>query len=374
MGKGRILITGGAGFIGSHLSDRLLTSGYEVRLLDALLPQVHPEGVPPYLNPAAELRRGDVRDLDVVESALEGVDVVVHFAAAVGVGQSMYEVVHYASTNVLGTAALLEVLVKRRIRPRKVLVASSMSIYGEGEYTCPSCGRQDPPLRPTAQLVRRDWAMRCPGCNQKMQPCPTRESKPLRPTSVYAIGKRDQEEMVLVVCRGIGVPAVALRFFNVYGRRQALSNPYTGVAAIFSTALLNRRRPIVFEDGLQTRDFIHVRDVVEACRLAIEVDGVQDEVMNVGSGRQTTVLEFLDVLRRELSVREVEPEVLGSFREGDIRSCYGDVTRARERLGYAAQVGLVEGIREIVPWVLEQASVDRSREALAELQRHALVR
>jgi len=286
----------------------------------------------------------------------------------------MYEVVHYASTNVLGTAALLEVLVKRRIRPRKVLVASSMSIYGEGEYTCPSCGRQDPPLRPTAQLVRRDWAMRCPGCNQKMQPCPTRESKPLRPTSVYAIGKRDQEEMVLVVCRGIGVPAVALRFFNVYGRRQALSNPYTGVAAIFSTALLNRRRPIVFEDGLQTRDFIHVRDVVEACRLAIEVDGVQDEVMNVGSGRQTTVLEFLDVLRRELSVREVEPEVLGSFREGDIRSCYGDVTRARERLGYAAQVGLVEGIREIVPWVLEQASVDRSREALAELQRHALVR
>jgi dTDP-L-rhamnose 4-epimerase len=373
-GRGRALVTGGAGFIGSHLVDLLLQQGYAVRVLDALSPQVHPAGRPAYLNPEAELQVGDVRDADAVRAALRGVDVVVHFAAAVGVGQSTYEAIHYCSVNVLGTATLLEVMVKEKIRPRKMLVASSMSIYGEGLYSCPSCGPQAPRPRPSAQLARRDWAMRCARCGAAMEPEGTPEEKPCHPTSVYAVNKRDQEEMVLAVCRSIGVPAVAMRFFNVYGARQALSNPYTGVAAIFSSALLNRKRPLVFEDGAQRRDFIHVSDIVAGCALALHADGVRDEVFNLGTGTGTTLLELLSLLRAELPAEGVEPEVLGTFREGDIRACYADVRRARERLGFAPRVTLQKGVQELARWVESQSSVDFSAKALEELRRHDLAR
>ena len=263
--KGRVLVTGGAGFIGSHLVDRLVADGYNVRVLDALLPQVHPSGPPSYLNPAAELRVGDVRDAAAVRSALEGAEIVVHFAAAVGVGQSMYEPVHFCSVNVQGTAVLLETMIKEKLRPRRMLVASSMSIYGEGLFACLECGLQSPGCRPTAQMATGDWAVRCPDCKQAMEPRPTPESKRIIPTSIYAVNKRDQEEMVLVAGRMMGIPSVAMRFFNVYGDRQALSNPYTGVAAIFSSALLNGKAPLIFEDGHQSRDFIHVSDLVDGC-------------------------------------------------------------------------------------------------------------
>jgi dTDP-L-rhamnose 4-epimerase len=369
----RVLVTGGAGFIGSHLTDRLLERGYEVRILDSLVPQVH-ERTPPYLNPLSELRQGDVRDPEVVRHALEGVDSVVHFAAAVGVGQSMYEVSEYCSANVMGTANLLEILVKDKRRPRRVLVASSMSIYGEGSYDCAQCGRQEPPPRPAQQLADRDWSMRCPRCRGEMAPAPTAEGKRLRPTSVYAINKRDQEEMVLAVCRGIGVPAVALRFFNVYGHRQSLSNPYTGVAAIFSSALLNGRAPLVFEDGHQLRDFIDVRDIVSACMLALETEGIVDEVFNVGTGVASSVLDLFEALRQELSSGSIRPEVMGTYREGDIRACYADITRARTRLGFTPQILMKDGLRDLARWVAAQTSVDSSREALAALKQHRLVR
>jgi dTDP-L-rhamnose 4-epimerase len=365
-----VLVTGGAGFIGSHLVDELLSKGYRVRILDALLPQVHPQGRPDYLNRHAELLIGDVRNGDDLRRALGGADVVVHFAAAVGVGQSMYKIEHYCSVNVQGTAALLEAVTRMRERPARMLVASSMSIYGEGLYRCASCGPQSPRLRPRAQLERREWDVLCPACGRPLQPAATPEDKPLLPTSVYAVNKRDQEEMVLAVGRSLPIPSVALRFFNVYGDRQALSNPYTGVAAIFSSCLLNGRRPPVFEDGAQARDFVHVSDIVQACRLAIESD-VEDEVFNVGTGRATSLLELLALLRRE--IRDVEPELLGRFREGDVRACYADTSRIEKMLGYQPQVKLEEGLRALATWVASQQSVDRSRQALDELRSHRLI-
>lgn len=375
MSRGRILVTGGAGFIGSHLVDRLVEAGYAVRVLDALLPQIHPDGSPVYLNREAEFRHGDVRDAEVVGRAIADVDVVVHFAAAIGVAQSMYEPIHYSSVNVVGTAAVLEALVKEGRRPRRLIVASSMSIYGEGMYECLACGPQPGAPRPAVQLARQDWAMRCPHCGLAMEARPTPETKPIAPTSIYALNKRDQEDMVLLAGRSLGIPAIALRFFNVYGQRQALSNPYTGVCAIFASALLNKRRPRVYEDGLQQRDFVHVRDIVTACMLAIERDGVAEGVFNIGTGRPINLLELAALLGRQIPhAEDIEPEIVGRFREGDIRSCYADVTRASEVFGFSARVALEEGVRELAAWVGEQSSVDRADQALAELERYRLLR
>jgi dTDP-L-rhamnose 4-epimerase len=373
--RGRVLVTGGAGFIGSHLVDRLIECGYSVRILDALLSQVHPDGPPSYLNREAEFLHGDVRDAEGVRASLIDVDTVVHLAAAVGVGQSMYDVASYSSVNVLGTATLLEVIVKQRRRPRRLIVASSMSIYGEGLYECAPCGPQNAVPRPLAQLERRDWVVHCPACGGPMEPHPTPETKLVVPTSVYALNKRDQEEMVLLVGRTLDIPSVALRFFNVYGKRQALSNPYTGVGAIFSGALLNGRAPLVFEDGLQMRDFTHVSDVVSACMLAIEKGEIADGVFNVGTGHATTLLELVTLLSREISAgSDIKPEIVGRFREGDIRACYADVTKAREILGFSSRVTLSEGVKELASWVAGQSSVDRSRKALEELEQYRLIR
>src|SRR5213595_2422089 len=280
----RVLITGGAGFIGSHLADRLLADGHEVRALDNLDGQVHPRGErPDYLDPDVELQAGDVRDRDAVRRALDGVDAVVHFAAAVGVGQSMYEIERYTSINAIGAAVVLEEVLKRRDAIRKLLVASSMSIYGEGQYRNPKTGERGiaPGLRPEAQLAARNWDVQAED-GTPLNPEATAETKPLRPTSIYAVNKRDHEEMFLAVGAAYGIPAVALRFFNVYGERQALSNPYTGVAAIFSSRLLNDRAPLIFEDGLQSRDFIHVSDIVEAIVRALESEDAVGHSVNVG--------------------------------------------------------------------------------------------
>jgi dTDP-L-rhamnose 4-epimerase len=370
-----VLVTGGAGFIGSHLVDRLLEAGYGVRILDALLPPVHAGGLPSFVNREAEFQQGDVRDPEAVREAVADIDVVVHFAAAVGVGQSMYKIAHYSSINVLGTATLLDVLMKGGHRPRRMIVASSMSIYGEGLYHCEGCGPQSPGPRSVSQLLQHDWTVRCPACSEPMESRPTPETKLVAPTSIYALNKRDQEEMTLLIGRSLGIPAVALRFFNVYGQRQALSNPYTGVGAIFSSALLNGRKPLVFEDGLQERDFIHVSDVVTACMLAIERDDIGDIVMNVGTGQATNLLHLVARLRRHIArAEEIEPEIVGRFREGDIRSCYADVRRARELLGFSARVSLEAGVKELAAWVLEQSSVDGARGALEELQQFRLLK
>ena len=364
----RVLITGGAGFIGSHLADLLLADGHEVRALDSLDRQVHPDGErPDYLDAEVDLQVGDVRERAAVRAALEDVDAVVHFAAAVGVGQSMYEIERYTSINAIGAAVVLEEVLERRDAIRKLLVASSMSIYGEGQYRNPRSGEGGlaPWLRPESQLAAQEWEVVADD-GTALEPEPTAETKPLRPTSIYAIGKRDHEEMFLAVGAAYGIPAVALRFFNVYGERQALSNPYTGAAAIFSSRLLNDRAPLVFEDGNQTRDFIDVRDIARACSFALEQDGADGRSVNVGTGRPTSISDVAHVIARGLG-KEIEPEVVNQFRAGDIRHCYADTSLAAELLGFRAEIPFEAGMQELLAWLEGQEaadSVDAARDAL----------
>jgi dTDP-L-rhamnose 4-epimerase len=367
----KVLVTGGAGFIGSHVVDRLLVDGAEVRILDSLEPQVH-DGPPGYLSADAELVVGDVRDRDAVARALAGVDRLIHFAAAVGVGQSMYEIERYTSVNALGAAVVLERALEVRDRLQKVVVASSMSIYGEGLYRCPVEDIEvAPPPRPEAQLAERRWEVSCPSCGAALEPLPTPETKPLQPLSVYAVGKRDHEELTLAVCRAYGIPATALRFFNVYGPRQALSNPYTGVAAIFAARLLNGRPPLIFEDGRQSRDFVHVSDVAAAVAAALEPGTADDAAVNVGSGRSVSVLDVAQTLARALDVA-VDSEVRNEYRAGDIRHCFGDPSRAREILGWTPRTSFDDGMRELASWLAGQTAVDRVDEAAAALARRGL--
>jgi dTDP-L-rhamnose 4-epimerase len=368
----RVLVLGGAGFIGSHLVDALIARGHQVRVLDALVAQVHgpqptgPDGRPRYVHPAAEFIQADITDAAAVRQALAGVDVVYHQAAEVGVGQSMYEIVRYTRANTLGTAVLLEALTTDRGQVRKLIVASSMSIYGEGAYTCLEHGRVAPKLRAEAQLAARDWEPHCPTCGASLAPAPTDEDKPLYPTSIYAINKRDQEEMCLSVGRAYGLPTVALRYFNVYGPRQALSNPYTGVAAIFSGRLLNNRAPVIFEDGGQQRDFIHVRDIVQANLRAMDAAGADYEAVNIGTGHAVTVREVAETLASGLG-KPIAPEITGQFRAGDIRHCTADISRARRLLGYTPTTTFAEGMTDLLAWVRHQQATDLADQARAEL-------
>lgn len=368
-----ILVTGGAGFIGSHLVDALVAKGHRVRILDSLVPQVHGTAVPPYMNPQAEFIRGDVCDRTVVDRALDGISAVFHHAAEVGVGQSMYEIQRYVSANDLGTGVLLEALVSKKDQIKKLIVASSMSIYGEGAYTCVNCGTVFPQLRPTSQLLDRRWELECSKCQSTLKPAPTPEEKPLFPTSVYAITKQDQEQFCLVVGRSYGFPVVALRYFNVYGTRQALSNPYTGVCAIFSSRLLNDRRPVIFEDGEQTRDFVHVSDIVRANLLALASSRADYYAINIGTGIATSIKQVSRLLAQGLG-KQLEPEVVGKYREGDIRHCVADISRAKALLEYQPRVTLEQGIPELLSWVREQAARDQVAQATAELESRQLVR
>jgi len=367
----RALVTGGAGFIGSHVVDALLAAGHEVRVLDSLDMQVH-DGRPEYLHSDAEVVTADVRDRDAVKASLVGIDRIVHLAAAVGVGQSMYEIERYTSANALGAAIVLEETLAVRDRIEKMVVASSMSIYGEGLYRCEAEGIEvSPRTRPDDQLRARVWEPRCPGCGEELRAVPTTESTRLTPESIYAIGKRDHEEMFLVTGHAYNISATALRFFNVFGPRQALSNPYTGVAAIFSSRFLNGRPPIIFEDGQQSRDFVHVSDIVAAVLSALEPGAGDGEALNVGTGRATTVAQVAAVLGRELGV-DVAPEVRNQFRAGDIRHCHADITRAGELLGYAPAVTFEDGMRELVEWLSATTAVDRVDEATSALEERGL--
>lgn len=367
----QVLVTGGAGFIGSHLVEALVSRGYGVRVLDNLDPQVHGTGGNAPISHLVqsgqvELVTGDVRDRDVVEKAITGIDAVLHQAAAVGVGQSMYRIADYVSVNSLGAATLLEAIVSRDRPLDKLIVASSMSIYGEGRYRCQEHGDVDPPLREREQLEQGDWEMRCPRCGTALEPIPTDESKPPFPTSVYAITKRDHEELFLTVGRAYGIPTVALRYFNVYGPGQSLNNPYTGVAAIFTCRLLNGAAPLIFEDGEQSRDFVHVSDIVRANLAALEGSGGDGRVLNVGTGRRLTLLQMVDALREKLG--GPEPRVIGRFRQGDIRHCFADTSSIEERVGFRAAVPFEEGVDDLVEWARDQEADDRVDQATAELE------
>lgn len=369
-----VLVTGGAGFIGSHLVDHLVENGYEVTVLDNLTEQVHSEK-PKYCNNGAEYFWGDIRDRELVTNLLEEADVLSHQAGAVGIGQSMYEIKKYVDVNTLGTANILDIVVKEDIDLKKVVVASSMSIYGEGGYYCTECGeRRSPKLRDDDQLSRGKWEHRCAECGTELKPRPTAEDKPLDSTSVYAITKKDQEQLCRSVGRAYDIPTVALRYFNVYGSRQSLDNPYTGVCAIFSSRIKNNNPPLVFEDGAQTRDFIHVSDIARANRLAIESDA-EDSAINVGTGNPLRIDEIAETLTEFYGKDgHLQPEIVDEYRTGDIRHCYADPSRARETIGFEAEVSFREGIQELVEWAADQSATDTFDQAHAELEDKGLIK
>jgi len=370
----KILVTGGAGFVGTHLCRELIRRGLSVRVLDNLDPQVHGRKArrPQTLPQAVEWMRGDVTRPADVEKAVSGVDAIYHLAAAVGVGQSMYQIRHYVHTNSMGGATVLDAVVRRRKEIRKVIVASSMSIYGEGQYVCPQCGPVSPPLRTVVPRGRNDWDIHCTACGSILEPRPTPETRQLNPTSIYAVTKRDHEEAFLAVGSAYRVPTVALRFFNIYGPLQALSNPYTGVAAIFCNRLINRQPPIIFEDGRQCRDFVHISDIVQACVLSLTNPGADYQVFNVGTGRPTSVLQLARLLGEHLKIN-LEPKVLNRFRAGDVRYCYADISKIETVLGYKPRMSFEQGVPDLISWVAQQRHKDSVPGAMGELKSLGLI-
>lgn len=368
----KVLVTGGAGFVGSFIVDELVRRGHEVRIFDSLDPQVHPDSKQPdYLNPQAEFVQGDVRDIDALSNAMKDVEVIFHEAAAVGMGQSQYKIKHYVDINTGGTANLLELLVNTKHKVKKVIVAASQSSYGEGMYECPKSGNLKGHFRPDEQMEKGQWELISPS-GDIMKPIPTSEDTPMDCRAIYAITKRDQEDMLLSIARTYDLPAVALRYFNVYGPRQSLSNPYTGVLAIFMSRLANGNSPVIYEDGQQARDFISVHDIVQANMLAMEKDEANYEVFNVGTGEATSIMGVAKLLAEVYGV-DIEPTITGKYRKGDTRCCYADISKIQSKLGFEPKVSLREGMKELIEWSKTVQAEDRFDQATAELKQRGLV-
>lgn len=367
-----ILVTGGAGFIGSFLVDALIEKGYKVRILDNLEEQVHQGKVPPYMNKKAEFIKGDVRDYDTLKKALDGIDAVFHLAAAVGVGQSNYEIKKFTDANVGGTANLLDILVKSQHPVKKIITNSSMTGFGEGNYKCVNCGIVRPPLREESQLSKKDWEPKCPKCSNHIKPAPTEEEATEYPNSIYAITKKAQQDMFMLYGKTYNVPTVSLRCFNVYGPRQSLSNPYTGVTAIFISRIKNNQPAVVYEDGLQTRDFVSVHDVVRALILSLENQEVKNEIINMGSGQPTTIKEIAQTIDSLLGNKGLV-KIGGEFRKGDIRHCFANISKAQKLLGWKPEISLTEGFKELVEWSIHEEAEDKFSQAEKELKQKGLL-
>lgn len=364
-----VLITGGRGFIGRYLVNELLDGGYKVRVLDSLVPQVHGHtDVLP--DDRVGFLEGDVRDAGAVRRALEGVEAVVHLAAEVGVGQSMYEIARYVGANDLGTAVLLECLIEHPVQ--RIVVASSMSVYGEGLYETQS-GEVRTNARRDRKLLQSGRWNPLDSDGSELIPIATDESKPVDLASLYALTKYAQERAVLIFAEAYGLEAVALRLFNVFGPGQALSNPYTGVLANFASRLANGQKPIVFEDGNQRRDFVHVKDVARAFRLALEQPDVAGQTINIGSGSSYAIKDVAVLLAEAMEVAHLQPEILNKARSGDIRNCFADISTARQRLGYQPRYRLEHFLAEFASWVCETRAVDGGTEMRRELEARGLV-
>jgi len=369
----KILVTGGAGFVGSHTADLLIEHGYHVTILDNLESQVHGETgkLPDYVNSKSTFIYGDIRERGLLKKAIREVDAVIHLAAMVGVGQSMYQPERYVDINTRGTANLLDVLINEENNIRKLIVASSMSIYGEGKYCCEKCSDNIyPTLRDEEQLKKRQWSHQCPTCNSALVPLPTDEEKPLLSTSIYAMTKRHQEEMCLLIGQTYGIPTVALRYFNIYGSRQALSNPYTGCAAIFTSRILNNKPPHIFEDGKQTRDFIHVKDIAKANLNALEHNNPNYKAINVGTGKPITIENLAETLTKLYNKPNLKPYLSNEYRKGDIRHCVADITKAQKLLNFKPTISLQNGLNELAQWAKTYgwAATDLFEKALKELK------
>lgn len=373
----KILVTGGAGFIGSHLCNAFLEMNYRVIVFDNLDQQVHPDRkIPEYLDKGVDFIMGDVRDYSKLKEAVCKSDYIFHFASAVGVGQSQYQISKYVDVNICGTANLLDILVNSRHRVRKLIVAASMSSYGEGTAKCKKCGIFKPQLRNLSEGKKikenKYWEIKCPSCGKVAYSVPTDENSLLDSNSIYAVTKKEQEEMCLLVGRLYGIPVVSLRFFNVYGPHQSLSNPYTGVAAIFISRIKNNRRPVIFEDGLQTRDFIWVGDIVRANILALENEKANYQCFNVGTGKSISILDVAQTLIK-LSGKKITPLITYRFRKGDVRHCFADTKKIRKMLGFRPDISFKKGMSELLKWSGSVCAKDRFDNVINELKKRKLV-
>ena len=367
-----ILVTGGAGFIGSFLVDQLIKDGHKVRIFDNLEKQVHNEKKPSYLNKKAEFIKGDVRNKVSLSKAIKGIDAVYHLAAAVGVAQSNYEIKKYIDVNTGGTANLLDILVNEKHTVKKLVTISSMTGFGEGNYKCSKCGVVRPPLRDEKQLKKSDWNIYCPNCSKKVTPVPTEDDAKEYPSSIYAISKKSQQDMALLNASLYNFPTVVLRGFNVYGPRQSLSNPYTGVSAIFISRLKNDREAICYEDGSQSRDFVSVHDIVRAFILALEKDSANGNVINIGSGKATSIKEIAMIIAKALG-KENLVKVSGEFRKNDTKHCYANISKAKKLLGWEPKVSIKDGFEELIRWGENEKAVDTFTSAEKELKTKGLL-
>lgn len=366
----KILITGGAGFIGSNLSLKLIEKGYEITVLDNLSPQIHGEYSPLYesIKDKVNFIKGTVLSYDDWKKALDGVDVVVHLAAETGTGQSMYEIEKYTDVNIKGTSIFLDILANEKHSVKKMIVASSRSIYGEGKYDCPKCGIVYPNERKDEDMAKGDFAVKCPYCGMDAKLLATDEESKIHPSSIYGITKQVQEQMFLVMGKSLNIPAVAFRYQNVYGAGQSLSNPYTGILSIFSTRIKNGNDINIFEDGKESRDFVYVDDVVEATILGIEKDEANYEVFNVGLGKAIDVNTVASTLTRAYDSKS-KITISGNYRLGDIKDNYADLTKIKNKLGFEPKVSFEEGIRRFTKWVNAQEVVeDKYEKSIEEMK------
>jgi len=362
-----ILVTGGAGFIGSFLVDELIAKNYKVRIFDNLEKQVHNGKKPSYLNKKAQFIKGDVRNYNAFKKAVQGMDAIFHLAAAVGVGQSNYEVKKFSDTNLGGLANLLDILVNTKHKVKKIITNSSMTGLGEGNYECNKCGFVRPSLRTEEQLQQADWQIKCPKCRGKINSVATPEDANEYPNSIYAITKKTQQDMLMLFGKIYKVPTIALRCFNVYGPRQSLSNPYTGVTAIFISRIKNNQKAVVYEDGLQSRDFISVHDVVDALILSLEGNRADYSVINMGSGHPTSIKEIAETISRLLG-KPGMVKISQDYRLNDIRHCFADITKAQKLLGWTPKVTLEEGFKELIEWSEGEKAIDNFSSAEKELK------
>lgn len=368
-----ILVTGGAGFIGSHIVDKLISSGYRVTILDNFDKQVHQNTTPKYLNKKAKLIKGSVTNSKDIKNSLQGIDTIYHHAAVVGVGQSMYAIEYYVKNNSLGTAKILDYLANNKHSVKRLFIASSMSAYGEGLYHCQNCGNIRPSLRSDSQMSKKLWDLYCPHCKSVLKPIPTPETEKFSCNSIYAITKQSQEDMFIVFGRSYNIATTAFRYFNVYGPRQSLSNPYTGVSAIFLSRLKNNNPPVIYEDGLQSRDFISVYDIAEANVLALENPKTYGQIFNLGTGQPVSIKDVSLTLSKLLN-KNIPPNITFQFRSGDVKYCYADISKVKKALKWKPKISFKQGMANLIKWGQTEKAEDLFDKATNQLKSKGLIR
>jgi dTDP-L-rhamnose 4-epimerase len=371
-----VLITGGAGFIGTHLCESLFRKGYKITVFDKLSPQIHGENasVPVYIKDKVNFVKGDVTDREAFKQVIQHTDYIIHLAAETGVGQSMYEIERYTSGIIQGTSVLWDILANEKHHVKKVLLSSSRAVYGEGKYHCNKCDKDIYPNGRTEEnLLAGDWGLHCPECDGALDPVPTDEGSTLKTTSIYAICKKTQEELFMVMGKALRIPSTIVRYQNVYGPRQSLNNPYTGILSIFSSRLKNGKSIQIYEDGNECRDFVHVKDAVQGTVLALEKKEADFEVFNIANGVRTSVFEIAEILSNELNPK-LKPLITGKFRVGDIRHCFADISKAERLLGYSPDYSIASGLKDFLSWAKNEEANDFSEIAEEELKKKGMLK